>query len=153
MRPFLFAAVALLVTLTGANGALAADHPKLTDAETFALTIGTGNLSGSPAAVAERLGAYDVVVVDGQEVTRAEVRALRQRGAVVLGYVSVGTIERFRPWYNSAKRYRMELWNDWGEWYARVAAPGYRQLILTRVAPSRPWKQRGVRSVRARWAS
>jgi hypothetical protein len=53
----------------------------------------------------------------------------------VLGYVSVGTIESYRWWYRAASPYKLELWGDWGEWYAEVARAGFRNLIAGRVAP------------------
>jgi hypothetical protein len=84
----------------------------------------------------ERLAKFDLVVVDGEETPRAEIRALRRRGTLVLGYLSVGTIERDRGWFRRAKPYRLELWQDWGEWYADVSAAGFRRLIVRRVAPA-----------------
>ena len=57
-----------------------------------------------------RLEPFDLVVVDGAEARRSQVRALRERGKVVLAYVSVGTIERYRPWYRAARPYRLDLW-------------------------------------------
>lgn len=118
-----------------ADHALAARRTRIHRAESFALAIGSGQLDGGAAGVAARLSGYDIVVVDGQEATRAQVDALRARGAIVLGYLSVGTIERGRPWTRAARRYRLEPWKRWDEWYARVSAPGYRRLIVRRIAP------------------
>lgn len=115
---------ALLLSLLLAAPASAAS---LSDARSFALALGDG--------AAGRVAGYDLVVVDGQTPAR-RVKALRAGGATVLGYLSVGTIESYRPWFEAAKPYRMELWDDWGEWYARVSAPGFRRLILRRAAPS-----------------
>jgi polysaccharide biosynthesis protein PelA len=83
----------------------------------------------------ERLAAFDLVVVDGEDTPRADVRRLRRRGTIVLSYLSVGTIERGRSWYRRARPYRLELWQDWGEWYADVSSRGFRRLIARRVAP------------------
>ena len=60
---------------------------------------------------------------------------LRRHGAIVLGYLSVGTIESYRWWYRAASPYKLELWDDWGEWYADVSRKGFRDLIAERVAP------------------
>ena len=86
-----------------------------------------------------QLGAYagyDLVVLDGQEASARQVRALRAAGKVVLAYLDVGTIERGRPWFAAARPYRLNYWPDWGEWYANVSAPGFRRLMANRVAPS-----------------
>lgn len=101
----------------------------LKDVRTWSFAIGEG-------AAARDLSKYDLVVVDGQETSARRVRELHRTGAVVLGYLSVGTIERGRPWFAAAAPYRRELWEDWGEWYADVSAPGFQKLITQKVAPS-----------------
>ena len=63
-------------------------------------------------------------------------RRRRSRGKIVLAYLDVGTIEKGRPWYHAASRYRLDYWPNWGEWYADVAAPGFRKLISGTVGPS-----------------
>jgi uncharacterized protein (TIGR01370 family) len=131
-RSSLIVTLALLATLAVTASACAATpKQRLRSAETWAFAIGTG----ARAKVLERPGAYDLVVVDGEEVSARQVRLLRSRGALVLGYLSVGTIERWRWWYSAASPYKLELWDDWGEWYARVSRQGFRDLIAERVAP------------------
>jgi uncharacterized protein (TIGR01370 family) len=78
---------------------------------------------------------YDLVIVDGEDVEPAEVAALRQNGTIVLAYLSVGTIENWRWWYPSVKKYRLDYWGDWGEWYADASKDGYRNVIVQKVAP------------------
>jgi polysaccharide biosynthesis protein PelA len=102
---------------------------RLQGVHSWAFAIGEG-------AAARDLSRYDLVVVDGQETTARRVRELHRTGAVVLGYLSVGTIERGRPWFAAAAPYRRELWEDWGEWYADVSAPGFQKLIAQKVAPA-----------------
>jgi uncharacterized protein (TIGR01370 family) len=104
---------------------------RLRGVESWAFAIG----DGARAKVLRRPGAFDLVVVDGEDVSPAQVRKLRNHGAIVLGYVSVGTIERDRWWYRAASPYKLELWGDWGEWYADVARTGFRNLIAGKVAP------------------
>ena len=54
-----------------------------------------------------------------------EVAALRDGGTTVLGYLSVGTIEKWRAWYPRLKRYRLGAWQDWkDEWFADVSQAG-----------------------------
>jgi uncharacterized protein (TIGR01370 family) len=105
---------------------------RLAEVRSFALALGEGNLDGD---LGRRFAGYDLVVVDGQEATARDVRELRAGGRIVLGYLSVGTIERWRPWYRRARPYRLDLWDDWGEWYADVNRRGFRRLIGWRVAP------------------
>jgi hypothetical protein len=72
--------------------------------------------------MAARYAGYDLVVVDGDEVTAAQVATLHDSGALV--------IEPYRPWFRRAKPYRLDYWKQWGEWYANVDAPGFRRLLL-----------------------
>jgi uncharacterized protein (TIGR01370 family) len=123
--------VALLLAIPSAYAVPRA--PRLRAVRTWAFAIGDGDLRGN---LTERYSSYDLVVLDGQEATRAQVLALRRAGKVVLAYLDVGTIEPGRPWSRAAKPYRLDYWPDWGEWYADVAARGFRELITARVAPS-----------------
>jgi len=94
---------------------------------TWAFAIGSGTLRGD---IAHRFAGYDLVVVDGQEVTHRQVATLHAGGALVLGYLDAGTIEPYRPWFRRAKPYRLDYWKQWGEWYANVDAAGFRRLIV-----------------------
>lgn len=109
------------------SGSAAALPPRLAAVHTWAFAIGNKTLSGD---IAKRYAGYDLVVVDGQEVTKRQVATLHHGGALVLGYLDAGTIEPYRPWFGRAKPYRLDFWKQWGEWYANVNAPGFRKLIL-----------------------
>jgi polysaccharide biosynthesis protein PelA len=91
----------------------------------FALGLGSDEI----AANLEKLRAFGLVVLDGEEASRGQIAQLKQEGVVVLGYLSIGTIERDRPWYQQVSDYRLDLWGDWDEWYARVAVEGYRRIM------------------------
>jgi hypothetical protein len=108
-------------------GSATAVTPRLSGVHTWAFAIGSGTLAGN---IAQRYAGYDLVVVDGQDVTKRQVATLHAGGALVLGYLDAGTIEPYRPWYGRAKPYRLDYWKQWGEWYANVNAPGFRKLIL-----------------------
>lgn len=129
-------ALLLCGMLTLACGAAAQASHGLGKAKSFAFAIGDGNLAGGPARVADRLGRFDLVVVDGEGASAADVRALRRRGTTVLGYLSVGTIEGYRSWYPRIKRYRLKAWQDWkDEWFADVSRKGLRNELAGRIAP------------------
>lgn len=124
MRPLL--ALAAVLALAAPAGATEID--RMAGVRSFALALGDG-------AADRDLRGYDLVVVDGST-PRARVAELRRGGAIVLGYLSIGTIEPYRSWYRAAKPYRLEKWDDWGEWYADVSKQGFRDLIAGRVAPA-----------------
>jgi endo-alpha-1,4-polygalactosaminidase (GH114 family) len=122
----LAAAILTAACVAACAGAASGLPPRLAAVHRWAFAIGTGTLSGN---LAHRYAGYDLVVVDGQEVTPRQVRTLHRAGALVLGYLDVGTIEPYRPWYPRAKPYRLDYWKEWGEWYANVDAAGYRRLM------------------------
>ncbi len=139
MRPALIYALmvsATLAALAPQAGAGGSGNPLLTGADSFAFGIGNGMLAGNASEVADRLGAYDIVVVDGEEASAAEVDALKNEGATVLAYLSVGTIEKWRGWYSDVKRYRLAAWQDWkDEWFADVSKRGLRDRLAGEIAP------------------
>jgi len=102
----------------------------LTDVESWAFAIGDGALNGSAHAVRARLSIFDLVVIDGEEATQDQIAALRDGGTVVLGYLSVGTIEPWRSWYPTLEPFALDRWGDWGEYYADVNDSEYRTAIL-----------------------
>jgi uncharacterized protein (TIGR01370 family) len=129
----LAASASLLVAAAGSD----AGPRRVLPAQSFAFAIGNGNLSGGPAQVAERLGAFDLAVVDGELASAEEVAALRASGVTVLAYLSVGTIEKWRSWYPQLKRFRLGAWADWkDEWYADVSKAALRRAIADEIAPA-----------------
>jgi len=125
-------AAALLAAAPVAHAA--PQDARLAAVRTFAFGIGDGALSGDVAA---RFRDYDLVIVDGEGVTAAQVRRLRRGGRIVLGYLSVGTVEEYRSWYPRARAYAMEPYDDWpGERFADTSRAGYRTLIAGGVAPA-----------------
>jgi endo-alpha-1,4-polygalactosaminidase (GH114 family) len=131
--------VVLFATLCTALSASAYDGERAGAGgpESFAFAIGNGNLAGGPAEVAARLGGFDLVVVDGELARAEEVAALRDGDSLVLGYLSVGTIERWRSWYPTLKRFRLGAWRDWkDEWFADVSRRKLRSRLSERIAPA-----------------
>ncbi|MDX6582101.1 MAG: polysaccharide biosynthesis protein PelA [Solirubrobacterales bacterium] len=131
--------IALAVTAAAAlvvAGATAVGGARAVPPRSFAFAIGNGNLSGGPQQVADRLGDFDLVVVDGELARADKIAALRARGVTVLGYLSVGTIEKWRSWYPRLKRFRLGAWADWkDEWFADVSKAKLRRLITGEIAP------------------
>jgi endo-alpha-1,4-polygalactosaminidase (GH114 family) len=130
------ALVALALSVAPQAGAGGSDDPLLVGADSFAFGIGNGMIEGNAGDVADRLGDYDVVVVDGEEASEAKVAALKAEGSTVLAYLSVGTIEKWRGWYDEVKQYRLAAWQDWkDEWFADVSKAGLRDVLADEIAP------------------
>lgn len=98
--------------------------------ESFAFAIGNHTLDGNAEAVGQRYKDFDLVVVDGEEATEADVEAIQAEGTEVLAYLSVGTIEKWRKLYPRLKAYRLSAWQDWkDEWFADTSKAGLRNEL------------------------
>lgn len=126
------AAVSLVTALLGAQPQPQLHAPRLAGVETFAFALGSANQGASRLS---QLARYDLVVLDGVDAAQSLIDGLKARSVVVLGYLSVGTIERGRPWSLAVKSYRLDRWEDFDEWYADVSAPGFRTQIRGEIAP------------------
>jgi hypothetical protein len=128
--------LALIVTgvlaACGGDAPARPNAPELEDVGSWAFAIGSPDLDVDQEA--GRFAPFDLIVMDGEDAHSRNVYPLRQQGKVVLGYLSVGTIEKGRFWYEAAKPYRLDYWGDWGEWYAKVKSAGFRRLIAEKVA-------------------
>ena len=131
MKAVLALALAALVAAPVA-GAAPRDQ-RLAEVESFAFALGSGNMHGDVAA---RFAPYDLVVADGGEAARDDIRTLHAGGKLVIGYLSIGTIERYRFWYRRARPYRLkDRFEEFDEYYAATSRRGFRRLILETVAP------------------
>jgi uncharacterized protein (TIGR01370 family) len=129
----------------GAPGDAAAPPPvaatpaataRLAGIRSWSFALGAAVSGRSGADLAAQFKGFDLVVLDGTDVSAEAVAALRAQGAVVLAYANVGAIEEDRPWSEAARAYRLDYWEQWNEWYADVTRPGFRTLVTdTIVAP------------------
>ena len=132
-RRVLAAFAASLVVLACATSASAATtKQRLQAARTFVPALG----AKLNATNIRRLAARDLVVVDGDDTTSGQVQRLRSRGAVVLAYLSVGSVESWRSWFPLLEDYRLEELGDWdGERYTDVSKPEARAALADKIAP------------------
>lgn len=123
----------ILMSACGPPAAASPADPRLAAVHDWAFGLG---LDANDPAVLDSLSRYDLVVVDGEQTKAASVARLRAGGAVVLGYLSVGTIEPFRSWYRKLKPYALsDRFKQFGEIYADVDARGFRRVVSRRIAP------------------
>lgn len=105
---------------------------QLHEAKTFIPALGAPLTAKNVARLARR----DVVVIDGELTTSGEVKRLKARGALVLAYLSVGSVESWRTWFPQLKDYRLDEIGDWdGERYTDVSDPGARDALADKIAP------------------
>lgn len=128
----LCAALCTTPALAATQQTAASTPTEIRQAETFAFALG----ATLNATNVKRLATRDLVVVDGADTTAATVTRLRAKGAIVLGYLSVGTVESWRPWFAQLEDHRLEELGDWdGERYADVSSSELRDAVADRIAP------------------
>lgn len=78
-------------------------------------------------------GEYDLIVVDADGFTAAEIRSLKSKGAKVLTYLNIGAIENSRSYYPAAKRSGLLLgkYDNWpGEYWVAAQKEEWKEVIL-----------------------
>ena len=131
--PLLLTLAVLAIVLWASEADGAPRDPRLAGVEDYAFALGL-DVDSDPEVAS--LAPYDLVVVDGELTAQGRISQLRTGGAIVLGYLSVGTIEPYRSWYRMLKPFRLpDRFEEFDEDYARASAPGFRRAIANRIAP------------------
>lgn len=101
-------------------------------APTWAVIIGT-NLGGN----ASRLKNYKNVVVDVQYYYPNEIRKLKAGGRKVYSYMSIGSLETYRPYYKRFKKYTLGRYDNWdNERWMDVSKKPWQDFIVDELVAS-----------------
>lgn len=74
-----------------------------------------------------------IIVIEPDDYTSAQIKSIKAKGYKVLAYLSVGTIEKERPWFNKYKKYRLQRLEDWpNEWYIDVRKAPWIEFLIDR---------------------
>ena len=74
-----------------------------------------------------------IMVIEPDDYTAAAVEEIKEKGYKVLAYLSIGTIEKERPWYKKYKFCGLEKLDDWpNELYADVREKAWRDFVIDR---------------------
>ena len=74
-----------------------------------------------------------IIVIEPEDYTSNEVKAIKAKGYKVLGYISIGTIEKERSWYKTYAKYKLKRLEDWpNEFYADMTKTAWRQFLVKR---------------------
>lgn len=69
-----------------------------------------------------------IIVVEPEDYTVAEIKALKKSGAKVLAYLSIGSVSDERPYYKTLKPYQLKRLEDWPhERYIDLRRPAVRE--------------------------
>lgn len=71
-----------------------------------------------------------LIVVEPEDYTMAEIKALKKNGAKILAYLSIGSVSDERPYYKQLKPYQLKHLEDWPhERYIDLRRPQVREWI------------------------
>lgn len=74
-----------------------------------------------------------IIVLEPDDYTATVIKKIKSKGYKVLGYLSVGTIEKERSWYKKYKKYGLKKLKDWpNEIYADVRKTNWRCFLVSR---------------------
>ena len=76
-----------------------------------------------------------ILVIEPDDYKKEEVSELKKKGFKVLAYLSIGTIEKERSWYEDYKKYKLKQLPDWPkEYYVNVRKTAWRKFLANRAA-------------------
>ena len=74
-----------------------------------------------------------ILVIEPEDYTLEEIKKLKKHGAILLGYISVGSVSDERPYYNTLKPFRLSRLEDWHhEWYLDLRKEEARKRCVNR---------------------
>lgn len=83
----------------------------------------------------DRLSGYDTVIVDPSAFLASDIRAIHDKGITVYGYINVGSIETFRPYYSRFKQYALGRYDGWdNERWIDVSKKEWQSFIVRKLA-------------------
>lgn len=92
-------------------------------------------MRGGEALRDERVLRTRVLVVDPAHFEEREIASLKASGHTVYGYLNVGSLEAFRPYYGRFRRFVLGRYENWdGEWWVDVSAAPWRDFVVSELA-------------------
>lgn len=91
--------------------------------------------------ITEKLGNYDLVIVEPHEFTKEKIAAIQDKDTITLGYISIMELEKWNAgfvkkvkesdyYYNKNEKMYIEKWDTY---IMDISKPHYRQIILEEI--------------------
>ncbi len=101
-----------------------------------------GVFIGISSKDAYRLEEYDTVVIEPESFSKADIKKLHEKGKKVYGYISIGSLEDYRDYYNKYKKLALSAYDGWeGEYWVNVGDASWQKLMLKK---SKEFKKKGI---------
>ncbi len=94
-------------------------------------------LGVSDEEIVQRSKDHKLIAVDGQDISEKTVKALKNDGHVVYGYLSIGSLENYRPYYYDFKDIILDSYDNWpDEYWIDVSDERWQSFIVDSLAPA-----------------
>lgn len=80
---------------------------------------------------------YKLLVIDAQNYSAEEVKALKDAGHTVYSYLNIGSVESNRSYYNKFKSLKLKTYQNWeDEYWVDVSKAKWRDFVINKLAAS-----------------
>lgn len=74
-----------------------------------------------------------ILVLEPDDYSPEEIQAIRKKGYKPLAYLSVGSLEKERPWFKTFSKYKLKKLDNWpNEYYIDVRKTSWRKFLIER---------------------
>ena len=74
-----------------------------------------------------------MLALEPEDYTQSEIKAIKEKGYMILGYLSLGTISTERPWYKQFSPYKLKRLPDWPkEYYMDLKKEPWQNFLVER---------------------
>lgn len=79
----------------------------------------------------DRLEEYELVVIEPSEFQTEQIRTLHAAGKTVYGYLNIGALEEYRPYYDRFQEITLGRYEDWpDERWVDVSVPEWQEFLV-----------------------
>ena len=121
MKELLPVILCLTITLAGCAG----------QPEDYGVFLGIGGEE------AYKLDKYSIVVIEPAEFSSEQIDRLHEEGKTVYGYLNIGAIEEYRPYYHRFRDLSLGSYEDWpDERWVDVSSPAWQRFVVGELGES-----------------
>ena len=85
----------------------------------------------------EKMKKYNLLVIDAQNYSADEVKALKDAGHTVYSYLNIGSVESNRKYYGKFKYLKLKTYDNWeDEYWVNVDSNTWRNFVINNLAAS-----------------
>lgn len=80
----------------------------------------------------DKIEEYDTVVIDAQYFSAEDISRLKEQGSTVYSYINVGSIEKFRDYYDEYSHLALGAYENWDEeQWINAASPEWQEFLVS----------------------